>query len=112
MSNPVTTTRSINVAAVLILLVGSVLLGVGTHFLHAYQVKRNAHTLLDQADVAERDGEPDQVADYLGQYLQMAPNDTSVLARYGLLRHVWHPALFVFSIYIIVLSSMVLVIAR
>ena len=32
--------------------------------------------------------------------------------RYGLLQHVWHPALFVFSIYIIVLSSMVLVIAR
>jgi hypothetical protein len=32
--------------------------------------------------------------------------------RYGLLQHVWHPALFVFSIYIIVLSSMVLVIVR
>ena len=34
------------------------------------------------------------------------------VARYGLLRHVWHPALFVFSVYIIVLSSMVLVISR
>ena len=34
------------------------------------------------------------------------------VARYGLLRHVWHPALFVFSVYVIVLSSMVLVIAR
>ena len=33
-------------------------------------------------------------------------------ARFGLLRHVWHPALFVFSVYIIVLSSMVLLIAR
>ena len=32
--------------------------------------------------------------------------------RFGLLRHVWHPALFVFSVYIIVLSSIVLVIAR
>ena len=32
--------------------------------------------------------------------------------RFGLLRHVWHPALFVFSVYIIVLSSMVLLIAR
>jgi hypothetical protein len=32
--------------------------------------------------------------------------------RYGLLWHVWHPALFVFSVYMIVLSSMVLVIAR
>jgi protein AaeX len=35
-----------------------------------------------------------------------------VAARLGLLRHVWHPALFVFSVYIIVLSSMVLLIAR
>ena len=32
-------------------------------------------------------------------------------ARYGLLRYVWHPALVVFSVYVIVLSSMVLVIA-
>lgn len=33
-------------------------------------------------------------------------------ARYGLLRYVWHPALFVFSIYMIVLSSIVLLAAR
>jgi hypothetical protein len=33
-------------------------------------------------------------------------------ARFGLLQHVWHPALFVFDIYIIVLASMVLLIAR
>jgi hypothetical protein len=32
-------------------------------------------------------------------------------ARFGLLVHVWHPALFVFAVYIIVLSSTVLVIA-
>ena len=32
--------------------------------------------------------------------------------RFGVMRHVWHPALFVFAVYIIVLSSMVLVIAR
>lgn len=79
------TKRSVNYVAVLILLVGTSLLGLGVHLLHAYQVKRNAHTLLDQADLAERDGETNQVADYLGQYLGMAPNDTSVLARYGLL---------------------------
>jgi protein AaeX len=35
-----------------------------------------------------------------------------VAARFGLLPHVWHPALFMFSVYIIVLSSMVLLIAR
>ena len=35
-----------------------------------------------------------------------------VAVRFGLLRFVWHPALFVFDIYIIVLSSMTLLIAR
>jgi protein AaeX len=35
-----------------------------------------------------------------------------VAARYGLLRHVWHPALFVSAVYTIVLSSIVLTMAR
>jgi len=35
-----------------------------------------------------------------------------IASRFGLLRYVWHPALFVFAVYIIVLSSMVLIIAR
>jgi hypothetical protein len=32
-------------------------------------------------------------------------------ARFGLLRYVWHPALFVFAVYMIVLSSIVLLVA-
>jgi protein AaeX len=35
-----------------------------------------------------------------------------VASRTDLLRYVWHPALFVFAIYIIVLSSWILIIAR
>jgi len=31
--------------------------------------------------------------------------------RFGLLRYVWHPSLFVFSVYMIVLSSIVLLVA-
>jgi len=34
-----------------------------------------------------------------------------VAARFRLLRHVWHPALFVFAVYMIVLSSSVLLLA-
>jgi hypothetical protein len=34
-----------------------------------------------------------------------------LVAPFGLLRHVWHPALFVFAVYIIVLSAIVLVVA-
>jgi protein AaeX len=36
----------------------------------------------------------------------------SVASRFGLLRHVWHPALFVFAVYIIVLSSWILIVER
>jgi hypothetical protein len=35
-----------------------------------------------------------------------------VADHFGLLRHVWHPALFVFAVYTITLSSIVLIIAR
>jgi hypothetical protein len=33
-------------------------------------------------------------------------------AHYGLLRYAWHPALFVFAVYMIVLSTIVLIAAR
>jgi hypothetical protein len=35
-----------------------------------------------------------------------------VADRWGLVRYVWHPALFVFAMYIIVLSSFILIIAK
>jgi hypothetical protein len=35
-----------------------------------------------------------------------------VADRYGLLRQVWHPALFWFAVYIILLSAIVLLVAR
>jgi protein AaeX len=34
-----------------------------------------------------------------------------IAGRFGLLAYVWHPALLVFAVYVIVLSSIVLVIA-
>jgi hypothetical protein len=35
-----------------------------------------------------------------------------IAARFGLLRYVWHPALFMFAVYMIVLSSGILIVAR
>jgi hypothetical protein len=35
-----------------------------------------------------------------------------VADHFGLLRHVWHPALFVFAVYMTVLSSIVLIVAE
>jgi len=34
-----------------------------------------------------------------------------IAARFGLLRYVWHPALFEFAVYIIVLSSWILIVS-
>lgn len=34
-----------------------------------------------------------------------------VADRSGLLRHVWHPALFVFAVYIVVLAATILILA-
>jgi hypothetical protein len=33
-------------------------------------------------------------------------------SRFGLLRHAWHPALFVFSVYIMVFSFWILIVQR
>ncbi|SEE75672.1 Protein of unknown function [Rhizobiales bacterium GAS191] len=35
-----------------------------------------------------------------------------VADHFGLLRHVWHPALFAFAVYLIALSCIVLLVAR
>jgi len=35
-----------------------------------------------------------------------------IAVPFGLLRHVWHPALFVFAVYLIMLSSIVLIVAH
>jgi protein AaeX len=35
-----------------------------------------------------------------------------IAVHFGILQHVWHPALFVFSVYMIVLSSIVLIAGR
>jgi len=35
-----------------------------------------------------------------------------VAAHFGLLRYAWHPALFVFAVYIAVLSSWILIVSR
>jgi len=35
-----------------------------------------------------------------------------IATRFGLLRHVWHPALFEFAVYMSVLSVIVLLVAR
>jgi cytochrome c-type biogenesis protein CcmH/NrfG len=53
------------------------------HYLHGYQVRRNVHSLLDQANRAEERGQIVDAAVFLGRYLNFAPFDNESLLRYG-----------------------------
>jgi tetratricopeptide (TPR) repeat protein len=90
--------RTLHLVRTAVVLVALALLGVGVHFLHAFQVTRNSGVLLDQADQARKDADAakkagDQAkadeslgkaADYLSRYLGFHPTDADALARYGL----------------------------
>jgi cellulose synthase operon protein C len=77
--------RTVNFPFLTIFLVVVVFLGVGTHFLHAYQVKRNADALLEAANRAEADKDMAKYADYLGRYVGFKPTDLDARARYAML---------------------------
>src|SRR5262249_29890327 len=77
--------RTLNVKLLGCLLGALLALGVGTHFLHAYQVKRNAKMLLQQAEAAEKEGKTQECIKNLGLYLAYLPEDTDTLEKYGLL---------------------------
>lgn len=67
-------------------MVGSLaVLAVGVHFLHGYQVRRNAGNLLGQSDRAGEQGHLERAADYLKRYLGFMPGDTDALEKYGLM---------------------------
>jgi cellulose synthase operon protein C len=74
-----------NVRVLGYLLLSLVVLGTGLHFLHAYQVRRNATAYLAQADREEQRGDKAEAVDSLQRYLGFRPDDNEVLARYGLL---------------------------
>src|SRR5690348_1197994 len=76
--------RTVNTRLLGAALAALCLLGVGTHFLHAYQVKRNARALLVQADRAEEEGRWRDCGNFLARYLAYRPHDLDALARYGL----------------------------
>ncbi len=78
--------RKLNFRFLAYLLGAVVLLAPGVHFLHGYQVKRNAGIFLDQAEKAEGSGELQKAADYYRRYLGLDPSDKSnALAKYGTL---------------------------
>jgi tetratricopeptide (TPR) repeat protein len=78
--------RRLNVKFLLWVLGGLLAAGAGTHFLHEFQVKRNAAALRERAEMALADGQLRQAVSYLSQYLDYEPGDTDALAQYALAR--------------------------
>src|SRR5262245_41706887 len=77
--------KRINYRFALYLVLTVAALGTGAHFLHAYQVRRNADSLLGRAQQLREQGDLSKAADCLGQYLGLNPTDVDVLAEYGML---------------------------
>jgi tetratricopeptide (TPR) repeat protein len=77
--------KSLNIKHLAALLVVLIVLTVGVHFLHGYQVRRNVGAFLWQANRFEEKGDLKKAASYLSRYLAFRPTDTDELARYGLL---------------------------
>ncbi len=59
-------------------------LAVGVNVLHAYQLRRNAHVVLERGDQALAKQEFAQALYYLGQYLALAPHDLDALEKFCL----------------------------
>jgi tetratricopeptide (TPR) repeat protein len=75
--------RTVNVRALLILSGAFAATLVAVHFVHAYQLKRGAADLLEQANVAADEGRTDDARQLLHDYLEFKPDDADAQARYG-----------------------------
>jgi cellulose synthase operon protein C len=76
--------KRVRVKPVIILVALAAILGTSAHFLHAFQVQRNASWLYDEALKMNKEGQRAQALDYLEQYLGLVPLDNDALANHGL----------------------------
>jgi len=77
--------RKLNLRFTAALLAVGLFLGAGIHFLHGYQIRRNAHMFLREAERAKQEGKKEDAVRHYGRYLEFAPNDPTVVADLGLL---------------------------
>src|SRR5262245_64427947 len=76
--------KQINLLAVVILTVGTILLGGLVYVAHEVQVQRTAGGMREQADVFRAQGENDLAVKALRQFLGMVPEDNEALGKLGL----------------------------
>jgi len=82
--------KRLNIKLIAFFLGSAVVFGAGVHFLHGFQVRRNAEAFLGLSDQAKKDGKLPQAVDYLARYLALKSGDQSEVvtenrAKFGLL---------------------------
>ncbi len=75
--------RQVNLKFVLALMAAVTGLGVAVHFVHGFQVKRQADALKQRALDAEADKDIPQATQYLERYLGFRPDDTDAMETFG-----------------------------
>ncbi|HUG92523.1 MAG TPA: tetratricopeptide repeat protein [Planctomycetaceae bacterium] len=83
--DPPTRVVHVNVRFIVIMAAVVLVLAMGVHFLHAYQMDRHADLLLARAETASADGETKDALALTARYLEFRPHDAEALSRYGTL---------------------------
>jgi tetratricopeptide (TPR) repeat protein len=76
--------KTLNVKLVCWTLAALVVGGTGIHFLHGVQINRHARDVYEEAASAEAAGDFERAATSWSRYLNLEPDDTEALARYGM----------------------------
>mgnify|MGYP002784730987 CR=1 FL=1 len=74
-------TRKLNIKLLLGLLGGFAIVGIAVHFLHAYQLEKNAYRLLERADTAAKAKDYDKSEWYYEQYRSFVPDDVDTVQK-------------------------------
>src|SRR5260221_14098504 len=77
--------RRVNIKILGITLVSILILGLGVHFLHAYQIKRNGGVFLELADREEMNGNKSMAIEYLQRYLVYTQDNKEAQAKRAIL---------------------------
>jgi cellulose synthase operon protein C len=75
--------RRLNYKLVLSLLGGFAVAAIVVHFVHGYQLRRNAHRLLERAERALEEKKPEAALTYYAQYLGFVPDDADTVQKYA-----------------------------
>ena len=67
--------KRLNIKLAVWLAIGTVVLGAGVHFLHAFQVDRNAEGVFEQAQALYENGEYDEAYQFAYRYLNLRSED-------------------------------------